>query len=84
MKTVFTLPVHSRIASVIPDEIQKRLPFRWRLSQHQVDTYLALTRDDGPDVVINIAMTGDGKSLAGQLPYTDVRKFGIENVELLN
>lgn len=45
-----------------------RLPAGWRLSQHQVDTYAALTQPDGPDVVFNTAMTGDGKSLAGQLP----------------
>lgn len=45
-----------------------RLPAGWRLSQHQVDTYAALTQPDGPDVIFNTAMTGDGKSLAGQLP----------------
>ncbi len=40
----------------------------WRLSCHQLATYRALTRPDGPEVIFNTAMTGDGKSLAGQLP----------------
>ncbi|MBX3001343.1 MAG: type I-D CRISPR-associated helicase Cas3' [Caldilineaceae bacterium] len=68
MKTIATLPVYSRLAEAVPVEIQKKLPPRWSLSQHQVDTYRALTQTDGPDVVFNVAMTGDGKSLAGQLP----------------
>jgi CRISPR-associated endonuclease/helicase Cas3 len=38
-----------------------------RLLQHQVET-LAAFRDPEVDVVINIAMTGDGKSIAGYLP----------------
>ncbi|MCX6041507.1 MAG: type I-D CRISPR-associated helicase Cas3' [Caldilinea sp.] len=40
----------------------------WRLSCHQLATYRALTRPGGPEVIFNTAMTGDGKSLAGQLP----------------
>lgn len=71
-----TLPVYSKLA----DEAEVRnlglwdkLPMnedgtRWRLSQHQVETYKALTKSDGIDVIFNTAMTGDGKSLAGQLP----------------
>jgi CRISPR-associated endonuclease/helicase Cas3 len=69
-------PVYSKLADL--DEVAAlgliaKLPVsadgaRWRLSQHQVDTYRALTDTDGPDVVFNTAMTGDGKSLAGQLP----------------
>ncbi|MGH8071945.1 MAG: type I-D CRISPR-associated helicase Cas3' [Candidatus Entotheonellia bacterium] len=35
--------------------------------EHQVQTYQALTTGE-VDVLINIAMTGDGKSLAAQLP----------------
>lgn len=38
-----------------------------RLSQQQLDTYRALTEGDH-EVIFNTTMTGDGKSLAGQLP----------------
>ncbi len=38
-----------------------------RLQQHQVET-LDAVRDPDVDVVINVAMTGDGKSIAGYLP----------------
>jgi CRISPR-associated endonuclease/helicase Cas3 len=47
--------------------LSQRLPPGWRLSQHQVETYRALTDPDGPDVIFNTAMTGDGKSLAAFL-----------------
>jgi CRISPR-associated endonuclease/helicase Cas3 len=69
-------PVYSRLAAV--DEVAAlqladKLPVDaagkpWRLSKHQVATYRALTAKNGPDVLFNIAITGDGKSLAGQLP----------------
>ena len=64
-----TLPVYSKLAdpSDIPVEIAARLPEDWHLSQHQLETYAALRSAD-VDVVINTAMTGDGKSLAGLLP----------------
>lgn len=69
-------PVYSKLADLVEVEalgLSAKLPVsadgaRWRLSQHQLDTYRALTAPDGPDVVFNTAMTGDGKSLAGQLP----------------
>lgn len=69
-------PVYSRLASiedVAATEIAAKLPVGldgspWRLSQHQLATYTALTAAGGPNVVFNTAMTGDGKSLAGQLP----------------
>lgn len=66
---ITTLPVYSKLADEadIPAEVQEKLPKGWRLSQHQVDTYRALTEGDA-DVIFNTAMTGDGKSLAGQLP----------------
>lgn len=70
-----TLPVYSKLAD--EKEVQslglwEKLPIkpdgsRWQLSQHQVETYRALTEGDA-DVIFNTAMTGDGKSLAGQLP----------------
>jgi len=63
------LPVFSRLAEEkdIPPELSARLPQGWRLSGHQVETYRALTEGDA-EVIFNTAMTGDGKSLAGQLP----------------
>lgn len=66
---ITTLPVYSRLAEqdTIPLDIKQRLPHGLQLSCHQLETYLALT-DPNVDVVINTAMTGDGKSLAGLLP----------------
>ena len=69
-------PVYSGLASaadVAALNLAARLPSGpdgkpWQLSQHQVATYQALTAAGGPNVVFNTAMTGDGKSLAGQLP----------------
>jgi CRISPR-associated endonuclease/helicase Cas3 len=68
MMKIKTLPVHSKLAddNTIPPEIADKLPPGWRLSQHQVETYQALTSGDY-DVVFNTAMTGDGKSLAAFL-----------------
>jgi len=63
-----TLPVYSKLADEVPDALRVKLPTGWRLSKHQVATYQALTAVDGAEVIFNIAMTGDGKSLAGQLP----------------
>lgn len=63
------LPVYSRLAkeSDIPAALRARLPQGMRLSQHQVETYRALTEGDA-EVVFNTAMTGDGKSLAAYSP----------------
>lgn len=64
-----TLPVYSKLANEaeIPPELRARLPEGMRLSQHQVETYRALTEGD-VEVVFNTAMTGDGKSLAAYAP----------------
>ncbi len=63
-----TLPVYSKLADETEVEgLGLKLPEGWKLSQHQVETYRALT-EGSYDVVFNTAMTGDGKSLAGQLP----------------
>jgi CRISPR-associated endonuclease/helicase Cas3 len=75
MTWIRTLPVYSRLADegeVRALGLWDRLPAnpdgsRWRLSQHQVETYKALTLGNA-EVIFNTAMTGDGKSLAGQLP----------------
>ncbi|MGF1677351.1 MAG: type I-D CRISPR-associated helicase Cas3' [Rivularia sp. (in: cyanobacteria)] len=59
LKSVYSCPA---------DEIPKgvNLPSGWSLSWHQVETLKAL-RDPNIDVIINTAMTGDGKSLAAYL-----------------
>lgn len=75
---ITTLPVYSKLADPAEVEAERELAVRLReieartgqffqLSQHQLETYHALRRDD-VDVVINTAMTGDGKSLAAYLP----------------
>lgn len=66
---IVTLPVYSKLADNqdVPPELKVRIPAGWHLSAHQVATYQAL-KSDNADVVFNVAMTGDGKSLAGQLP----------------
>lgn len=65
---ITTLPVYSKLADEndVPPEVRAKLPDGWRLSQHQVETYKALTSGDH-DVIFNTAMTGDGKSLAAYL-----------------
>lgn len=69
MMRIKLLPVFSKLAEEgeIPPELRSRLPQGMRLSRHQVETYRALTEEEA-EVVFNTAMTGDGKSLAGQLP----------------
>ena len=64
---ITTLPVYSKLA----DHAEVLATFDHellvQLSQHQLETYRALRNPD-IDVVINTAMTGDGKSLAAYLP----------------
>ena len=64
-----TLPVYSKLADEadVPPKVAEKLPKGWHLSHHQVETYKALIGSDA-DVIFNTAMTGDGKSLAGQMP----------------
>jgi CRISPR-associated endonuclease/helicase Cas3 len=57
-------PVYSSPADELPQDLH--LPEGWSLVWHQLETLKAL-RDPAIDVVVNIAMTGDGKSLAAQL-----------------
>jgi CRISPR-associated endonuclease/helicase Cas3 len=57
-------PIYSSPAESIPKDL--KLPPGWSLAWHQVATLEAL-RNPEIDVVINTAMTGDGKSLAAQL-----------------
>ncbi len=65
---ITTLPVYSKLAEELelPVPVRRQLPSGWRLSQHQLETYNALTSGEY-DVVINTALTGDGRSLAAQL-----------------
>jgi len=44
---VTTLPVYSKLLADqdIPEEIRGQTPAGWRLSTHQVETYLALRSD---------------------------------------
>jgi CRISPR-associated endonuclease/helicase Cas3 len=67
MAKITTYPVYSKTATAVPDAIQQRQPKTWQLSAHQVTSYEALVGNQY-DVVINTAMTGDGKSLAAYLP----------------
>ncbi len=66
---ITTLPVFSRLCdpATLPPALCAALPAGLLLSQHQLDTYQALT-DPGIFIAINTAMTGDGKSLAATLP----------------
>ena len=75
---ITTLPVYSKLAdapSIAQEprlaarllEIEARTGQPFQLSDHQFATYQAL-RDPNVDVIINTAMTGDGKSLAAYLP----------------
>ena len=59
LKSVYSCP-----ASEIPKKV--KLPEGWTLSWHQAETLKAI-RDPNIDVIINTAMTGDGKSLAAYL-----------------
>ena len=64
MNPIKVLPVYSRLSQSDPiADIPKGLSLR----KHQVKTFDAI-RDPDIDVVFNIAMTGDGKSLAAYLP----------------
>ena len=57
-------PVYSCPAEELPKGV--KLPEGWSLAWHQAATLEAL-RDPNIDVVVNTAMTGDGKSLAAYL-----------------
>ncbi|NJL64021.1 MAG: type I-D CRISPR-associated helicase Cas3' [Methylacidiphilales bacterium] len=59
LKSVYSSPAEERLQDV-------KLPNNWSLFWHQVETLKAL-RDPNIDVIVNTAMTGDGKSLAAYL-----------------
>lgn len=63
--TIHLKPVYSRPAiDELPQDV--KLPSGWSLVWHQAETLKAL-QDPAIDVVVNTAMTGDGKSLAAFL-----------------
>ncbi|OAB62591.1 type I-D CRISPR-associated helicase Cas3 [Leptolyngbya valderiana BDU 20041] len=62
---IFLNPVFSAPAEVVPNGVElPKLPEPWSWRWHQAETYKAL-KDPNIDVVINTAMTGDGKSFPG-------------------
>lgn len=63
------LPVHSAPAEerVVARGLMQKPPSFWQLSKHQLDTLQAINRSEC-NVIFNVAMTGDGKSLAAYLP----------------
>ena len=72
---IFLKPVYSAPASNLPNGVN--LPEGWSaLAWHQVETLKAL---DNPeiDVVFNVAMTGDGKSLAAYLKTLTKKLFSV-------
>jgi len=67
MHSIVLKSVYSCPTDATPSGIQlPQQPHRWTLAWHQAETLQAL-RDPDTDVVINTAMTGDGKSLAAYL-----------------
>ena len=69
LNTIYSSPV-----TETPDTI--KLPQNWNLVWHQLETLKAL-RNPEIDVVINTAMTGDGKSLAAFLSTLQDEKNAI-------
>ena len=66
-KSIYQINSKSVYSSPADEELKDvKLPNNWALSWHQIETLKAL-RDQNIDVIINTAMTGDGKSLAAYL-----------------
>jgi CRISPR-associated endonuclease/helicase Cas3 len=85
--TIRINPIYSKLADTdkTPQEIQRRLPLGWQLSEHQLRTFEAIL-DSSVEVIFNTAITGDGKSLAAYLPVLckDYHGFGMyPTIELL-
>ncbi len=71
-------PVYSRLAD--EDELKDlntaKLPSTYKLRRHQAETWQAFSNSDA-DVIFDTALTGDGKSLAGQLPMLAEGKYTL-------
>jgi CRISPR-associated endonuclease/helicase Cas3 len=62
------LPLYSQLTSdALPPALARRVPGDFRLARHQVETWEAF-QSSSSKVIIQSAMTGDGKSLAAFLP----------------
>ncbi len=78
--TLYLGPVYSRLADVF--DVQSldlmKLPEQWRhrLRRHQAQTWQAYQNTDA-EVIFDTALTGDGKSLAGQLPMLVDDRFAL-------
>lgn len=68
------LPTHSAYAT--DSSRLKRVPVGLTLLQHQIETFDSIV-DRRADVIIHQGMTGDGKSLAGELPMLEDRRHRI-------
>ena len=71
-------PVYSRLATSDNLEGLKidALPASYELRLHQAQTWRAFERAD-VDVIFDTALTGDGKSLAGQLPMLVAERYAL-------
>ena len=69
LKSIYSCP-----SDEIPQGVN--LPSGWTLAWHQLETLKAL-RNSEIDVVINTAMTGDGKSLAAYLQVLQDNYYAI-------
>ncbi len=71
-------PVYSCLASA--DDLKglnpARLPSTYKLRYHQAQTWQKFTNSDA-EVIFDTALTGDGKSLAGQLPMLADGKYAL-------
>ncbi|MEM0978769.1 MAG: type I-D CRISPR-associated helicase Cas3' [Cyanobacteria bacterium P01_H01_bin.58] len=74
MYSIQLKPVYSCPASDVPQGVH--LPEGWKLSWHQFETLKAL-QDPNIEVVLNTAMTGDGKSLAAYLEVLQGNCYAI-------
>lgn len=76
MKRIHLLDVYSRLAEDEALDAAGLMGLPYKLYQHQLETYLALTQGTTP-VVFNTAMTGDGKSLAGSLSLLEQGRYTL-------
>ncbi|MBV9706787.1 MAG: type I-D CRISPR-associated helicase Cas3', partial [Chloroflexi bacterium] len=71
-------PVYSRLAddSDLRGLNTATLPANYKLRHHQAQTWQAFS-NSGANVIFDTALTGDGKSLAGQLPMLTEGKYAL-------
>jgi CRISPR-associated endonuclease/helicase Cas3 len=80
MRTLFLKlgPVYSRLSDEndLSGLNTAQLPSNYKLRRHQALTWQAISNSDA-DVIFDTALTGDGKSLAGQLPMLADDKYAL-------